>query len=139
MHSATVCLGVVDLSLENEMTRSLFWIGVAALTLAVGLALPRLVIPDGIQQFDDDPSKRAVAQRAYNAAWALSDNPITHIVLPAAQVRSIKAVPGSCPKGWPGYGEQDADYIALVRFYTIFAIPGPAVSVSCGGRRWHWA
>lgn len=120
------------------MAKYWLWIGAGLLVLLVGFSLPRVLIHDGVKGFRGDPLAVVVAERAYNAAWMLNDNPLARVLLPAARVQNVEVVPGSCPSGWPGYGEPDADYTTHVRFYTLFAIPGPTVSVSCGGRRWSW-
>jgi hypothetical protein len=103
------------------------------LVIPVGYLIPRLLIPDGVERFHDDPASLAVAGAALEAAWILNDNPLGQLLFPAARVSAVEFVPGSCPAGEPGAASPHAQYTARVRFYTLFAIPGPNATVTCGG------
>lgn len=115
------------------------WILLAAALLAIGLALPRFVISDGLRRFHDQPDRRVVAARAYEGAWLLNSHPVARLLLPVARVEEVRFEPGSCPAGEPGSDEPGAQFTARVRFYTLFALPGPSVRARCGGWSWAWS
>lgn len=107
--------------------------------VALGLAVPRYAIGDGIERYRGDPLRRTVAVRAYEGAWLLNGSSIGRFLLPVARVEAVELEPGSCARGVDGAGEGTADYTARVRFYTVFALPGPSVRVTCGGWTWIWS
>lgn len=108
-------------------------------TVAAAFLIPRLLISDGVDRYRDDRARYVVAAEAYEAAWLFNDNPVGRVLLPAARVTEVKYEPGSCPEGEPGSDSSYAQYRARVRFYTLFAIPGPSMIVTCGGWRWMWS
>jgi hypothetical protein len=111
----------------------------AVLTVSAAFLIPRLLVSDGVERFRDDRARYVVAAEAYEAAWLLNDNPVARLLLPVARVSEVRHEPGSCPAGEPGSDSPYAQYRARVRFYTLFAIPGPSVVVTCGGWRWMWS
>ena len=115
------------------------WVLLALAGIALGLAVPRYVIGDGIERYRGDPLRRTVAARAYEGAWLLNESSIGRFLLPVARVEAVELEPGSCSGGAGRAGEGTADYTAHVRFYTLFALPGPSVRVTCGGWDWIWA
>ena len=133
----------VGASLVLLVPRAAAWRGRVRMTALVGglvawALAPFWAIPDGIGRFDrhPDPTYAYVAQKAYYDAWMHHDNPIQRVAMPGVRVRHVWRDPGHCPRSDPGGREPYADWRAEVRFYTYFGIPGPLLSVACGG--WAW-
>jgi hypothetical protein len=104
------------------------------LLLLAGYAVPRWLIPSGVERWRADPLAAAVARDAYAAVWALNDNPLGRLLVPGARVTRVWRDPGHCPPGEPGGREPTADWRAEARTHGWFGVPGPTVEVTCGGR-----
>jgi hypothetical protein len=132
----------VGASLVLMLPRAAAWRRARMTALASGIGAwalaPFWAISDGIERLDrhPDPTYAYVGQQAYHDAWMHHDNPIQRVAMPAVRVSRVWRDPGHCPQDDPGGREPYADWRAEVRFYTYFGIPGPVLSVTCGG--WAW-
>ncbi len=99
----------------------IFWIG-SGLLLALGLAVPRLFIGDGLRRFTE--VERWVAENALDASGQCFDHPIQRGMALRKRVARVEFGPfvsDSAPS--------HATAFALVRTHTLFGIPTGSVSV----------
>ena len=113
-------------------------LGVVGAALLLGSLAPRLLIPDSLEPFRSDPRSFAVAVKADAATRHRTATPWGRLLLPARRV-SVWVETRRCPADGAGRATPDRAYVARVQFYTLFAIPGPAADVSCGGTQVRWA
>ncbi len=126
---------------------------------ALGFYVTRSMVSDGLTSFAGDPERFAVAQNAYIAVWAVHDDPISRLFLPAARVMSVEKKIGHCrigPEATDGSQGQmtgnpalsasskellsqeaeSIDYLAIVQLYALFGVPVGELRLGCGGDRW---
>ncbi|HEV2146120.1 MAG TPA: hypothetical protein VGR37_01750 [Longimicrobiaceae bacterium] len=100
----------------------------------LGLIVTRLVVGSGLERVPLDPRQQEIARFALENAWLNNDNPIARVLLPAARVERIRYVPGPCPLRTRTGERTDATtpaFEAYVRFYWLYAVPGPVSRVDC--------
>jgi hypothetical protein len=89
-------------------------------------------VPDGTQNYEDEPVKLEVAKQAHSLAQVHNDNPISQFFLQASRVGRVWREPGHCPRALEPADNPNRDYRATVRYHFLLGIPGPTVDVTCG-------
>jgi hypothetical protein len=106
--------------------------------LALGLIAPRGLVSASSERYRSDPRSYAVALQAEAATRGRAESLLGRLLLPASRV-TVWVEPQRCPADSAVGVVPNQAYQARVQFYTLFAIPGPAAEIRCGGTQLRWA